>query len=148
MAIVDDVSAQLKDAMKARDKARTTALRGIRASLIEAMKADGSETVSDEAAHELLRRLAKQRRESIDAFAQGGRDELADAERAELAVIESFLPQQADEAQTRAWVEQAIAATGASTPRDMGKVMGHVMKHHKGLVDGTLTRTLAQQLLS
>lgn len=148
LAIIDDVSDQLKEAMKARDKVRTTALRGIRAGLIEAMKADGSSTVSDEAAIALLRRLAKQRLESIEAFDQGGRAELADQERAELAVIDSFLPQLADAATTRGWVEAAIAATGASSMKDMGKVMGALMGAHKDRLDGKLANQLVRELLS
>lgn len=148
MPIIDDVSAQLKEAMKARDKVRTTALRSIRAGLIEAMKADGSDTVSDEAATTLLRRLAKQRTESIEAYEAGGREELAAQEREELAVIEAFLPKLADEATTRAWVQEAIAKTGAESMRDMGKVMGVLMGAHKGELDGKLANGIVKELLS
>ena len=147
MAIIEDVSSQMKDAMKARDKVRLGALRGIRAGLIEAMKADGSETVSDEAAIALLRKLAKQRVESIEAYDKGGRDELAAQERAELAVIEAFLPKLADEATTRAWVEAAIAKTGASSMKDMGKVMGALMGAHKGEMDNKLASGIVRELL-
>ncbi len=147
MAIIDDVSTQLKEAMKAREKVRTTALRGIRAGLIEAMKADGSDTVSDEAATTLLRRLAKQRQESIEAFEQGGREELAAQEREELAVIEGFLPKLADEATTRGWVEAAIAKTGATEMKDMGKVMGVLMGAHKAELDGKLANGIVRELL-
>ena len=148
MAIIDDVSTQLKEAMKARDKVRTTALRSIRAGLIEAMKADGSDTVSDEAAMKLLRRLAKQRKESIEAFDAGGREEMAEQERQELAVIDAFLPQLADEATTRGWVQAAIDKTGASAMGDMGKVMGALMGAHKGQLDGKLANRIVRELLA
>ena len=96
----------------------------------------------------LLRKLEKQRKESIEAFSKGGREEMAETERAELAVIQEFLPQLADEAQTRAWVEAAIAESGASGPRDMGKVMGALMKAHKADIDGNLAREIVQELLA
>ena len=148
VAIIDDVSTQLKQAMKAREKVKVGALRGIRAGLLEAMKADGSDTVSDEAAVALLRRLAKQRKESIEAYEAGGREELAAQERAELAVIETFLPSLADEATTRAWVVEAVAKTGATEMRDMGKVMGALMGAHKGELDGKLANRLVREALS
>jgi uncharacterized protein len=111
------------------------------------MKKDGSQTLDDEVAIAVLRRLAKQREESIDAFAKAGRSERAEAERAEKAVIESFLPNLADEATTRAWVQEAIAETGASSARDLGRVMGAVMKTHRADVDGKLVREIAAGLL-
>ncbi|MCB9677198.1 MAG: GatB/YqeY domain-containing protein [Alphaproteobacteria bacterium] len=147
MGLVETVSSQLKDAMKARDKDRVNGLRGIRAAFIEALKEDGSETLPDEKAMTILRRLAKQRKESIEAYDAGGRPELAEAERAELAVIEGFLPQVADEATTREWVAAAIAQTGASAPADMGKVMGALMKAHQGVLDGKLANRIVRELL-
>lgn len=148
MPIVDDVSAELTKAMRARDSVRTNALRGIRAAFLNEMKKDGADTIPDEICVVLLRRLGKQRKESIEAFEQAGRDERVAAERAELMVIGEFLPSLADEAQTRAWVEAAISETGADAPRDMGKVMGALMKAHKGDVDGALAREIAQELLA
>ena len=149
MPLVDDVSAQLKAAMRAKDKPRVQALRGIRAAFIEASKAAGADdSVSDEQALTILRRLAKQRRESIDAYEAGGREDLAETERSELAVIETFLPQLADEATTRGWVQAAIAQTGASGPGDLGRVMGSLMKAHKGVLDGKLANRIARELLT
>jgi hypothetical protein len=148
MAIEQTVTERLAEAMKARDGARVGALRGIRAAFLNEMKKDNAKTLSDEVSVEVLRRLAKQRRESIEAFAGAGRPERAAEERAELAVIEEFLPRLADEDTTRAWVREAIAATGAAQPGDVGKVMGTVMKVHKGEVDGQLARRLAQELLA
>jgi uncharacterized protein YqeY len=147
MGLVETVSEELKTAMRARDKARVAGLRGIRAAFIEAMKEDGSETLADEAAMTILRRLAKQRRESIEAYDNGGRPELAAEERSELEVIEGFLPQMAGEAQTREWVAAAIAKTGASSMSDMGKVMGVLMGAHKGVLDGKLANQIVRELL-
>ena len=147
MAIIDDVTTQMKDAMRAKEKVKLGALRGIRAAFIEAMKADGSDTVPDAAAITILRRLEKQRKESISAYAEGGREDLAEVEQAELAVLQTFLPSLADEATTAAWVQAAIEKTGASSPADMGKVMGAIMGAHKGEVDGGLAKDIALKAL-
>lgn len=148
MAIFDDVNTLMKEAMKAKDAARVAALRGIRAAFLHELKKDNSDSLDDETCVGILRRLAKQRKESLEAFAAAGRDEMAAAEKAEFAVIQEFLPSLADEAQTKAWVEAAIAATGASGPGDKGKVMGALMKSHKGEIDGGLAQKIAGELLS
>ncbi len=147
MPIFDDVNAALTAAMKAKDQPRTDALRNIRAAFLHECKKDNARTLGDEACLALLRRLEKQRQESIDAFEKGARPELAAKERADLAVVQGFLPKLADEATTRAWVREAIAASGASKPADVGRAMGALMKAHKGDVDGNLARRLAQELL-
>ncbi len=147
MAIFDEVSKQMTAAMRAKDAPRLAALRGMRAAFQLELKREGAQTLSDDACVAVLRRLAKQRKESIDAFENAKRADRADAERAELALIETFLPSLADEAQTRSWVEAAIAETGAAAPGDVGRVMGTVMKAHKGEVDGVLAKKLAAELL-
>jgi len=104
MSIVDDVTVQMKAAMKAKDQRRLATLRSMRTAFLNEMKKDGSDSVSDEVCQGLVRKLEKQRKESIEAFDKAGRDEMADAERAELAVLQEFLPQLADEAQKpRKW---------------------------------------------
>ncbi len=148
MGLVETVAAQMKDAMKAKDAPRLGALRNIRAAFLTEMKKDGSETLADATSIGVLRKLAKQRQESIDAFSQAGRADRADEERAELAVIETFLPRLADAATTRAWVQEAIAASGAGSKKELGKVMGALMKAHKGDVDGDLARQIASELLA
>jgi uncharacterized protein YqeY len=148
MGIYDQVNEQLKDAMRARDTARTQALRNIRAGFIEALKKDNSQTLADEPCVELLRKLAKQRHESIEAYKAGARDDLVAVEVAELAVIEAFLPKLADADATRALLREAIAATGATSAKEMGKVMGYLMKHHKDALDGKLAQQLAKELLA
>ncbi len=148
MPTVETVSQQIKDAMRAKDARRLVALRSIRAAFLNEMKKDNSETLSDEVCVGLLRRLEKQRRESIEAFEQGGREQQAADERAELGVIQEFLPSLADDATTQTWVREVIETTGASKAGDLGRVMGALMKAHKGEVDGALARRIASQLLS
>ena len=148
MAIFDEVSVQMTNAMRAKDAPRLAALRGMRAAFQTETKREGAKTLSDDACVTVLRRLAKQRKESIDAFDKAGRADRAAEERAELELIETFLPSLADASQTRSWVEAAIAETGASAPGDVGRVMGAVMKAHKGDVDGQLAKKLAAELLS
>jgi uncharacterized protein YqeY len=147
MNLVETVTAQMKTAMKAKDAARLAALRNIRAAFLVEMKKDGAETLEDTTSIAVLRRLAKQRQESIEAFTAAQRPERVAEERAELGVIEEFLPRLADEATTRAWVEEAIAASGATSAKELGKVMGALMKAHKGDVDGDLARRIAAERL-
>jgi uncharacterized protein YqeY len=147
MSIVDRVTAELKDAMRAKDERRLSALRSMRTAFLNEMKKDGADSLDDATCETLLHRLEKQRKESIEAFTKGGREEMAEAERQELAVIQRFLPSLADEAQTRAWVEAAIAESGAQGQKDMGRVMGALMKVHKAEIDGNLARGIAQELL-
>jgi hypothetical protein len=136
--IRDDIKAALVTAMKARDASRTAALRLIQAAIknrdIElrtaAAPADDDLLVTD-----VLQKMAKQRRESIEMFDAGGRAELADAERAELAVIESFMPAQMDEASARAVIGSIVAELGASSVKDMGRVMATVKERHAGEID-------------
>ena len=149
MALVDDVSTAMKEAMKAKESVRLQALRSIRAAFLNEMKKPGAESsLSDEACVGLLRRLKKQRKESIEAFEGAGRTELAEVEKGELAVIQSYLPSLADEATTRAWVQTAIEQAGVTDPKQLGKVMGALMKEHKGDVDAGLAKRLAGELLA
>lgn len=145
--IVEDVARQLTEAMRAKDAPRVAALRGIRAALLHEMKRDGSTTIADRDALPVLRRLAKQHGESIEAFERAGRPERVAQERAELEVIESFLPRLADAQATRRFVREAMAETGARSPADLGRVMGVLMKQHRDEVDGALARRIAAEEL-
>ena len=147
MAIFDEVSDGLKVALKAKDTPRVTALRAVRAAFINELKKDNADALADEQCLTLLRKIEKQHLESIDAFEKGDRPERAASERAELEVVREFLPALADEAQTAAWVDEAIAATGASSAKELGKVMGALMKAHKGDIDGNLARRIAGEKL-
>jgi uncharacterized protein YqeY len=146
MSLVERVNQELKASMLARDAVRLTAFRMIKAAFLELEKS-GKGEVTDEKCVEVLRRMKNQREESIAQYEAGGRPELAEAERAELAVLETLLPQLADEATTLGWVREAIAASGASSAREMGKAMGALMKAHKADVDAGLARKLLEREL-
>jgi uncharacterized protein YqeY len=147
MSISAVVQEELKKAMLAKDAVRTTGLRMIRAAIIELSKT-GSGEPDDAKILEALRRLKKQREESITAYEAAGRNELAATEKVELEIIEGFLPKLADEATTLAWVKEAIVASGATNVKEVGKAMGALMKAHKndpmdaGLAKALLTREL------
>lgn len=148
MPLVDEISRLMREAMKAKDAPRTGALRMVRAAFLNEMKKDGADTLADEVCITLLRKLAKQRKESVEAFAAAGREESAEAERSELAIIEEFLPSLADEETTRGWVAAAIAESGATSAKEMGKAMGALMKAHKGDVDGALAQRILREKLT
>jgi uncharacterized protein YqeY len=148
MSIYERITAQMTQAMKSKDPTRLAALRNIRAAFLHEMKKDNSKDLPDEACVDVLRRLEKQRRESIEAFESGGREAQAAAERADLAVVREFLPALADEVTTRAWVQEAIAAAGAAGPKDLGRVMGAIMAKHKGEIDGGLANKILRELLA
>lgn len=145
--LVETVSSELKQAMLAKDAPRVTGLRMIRAAFIE-MEKDGKGAVTEERALEALRRLKKQREDSIAEYTKANRADLAEVEIVELAIIEGFLPKLADEPTTLAWVKEAIAASGAKSSKEAGKVMGALMKAHKADVDGGLAKKLIDQELA
>ena len=130
-------TAALKEAMLAKDAARTSTLRMVLAKLKDAdiaARPSGVEKTPEEQILGMLRGMQKSRRESVDLYRQGNRSELAAKEEAEISVIESFLPQQMDDAAIAAAVEAAIAETGAASVKDMGKVMA-VLRKHGGALD-------------
>lgn len=133
------ISDALKDAMRAKEARTVGALRLILAKLkdqdIAARPRGVTDGIPDEEILQMLQSMIKQRRESIALYEQGGRQELADQERDEIAVIERFLPRQMDEADTRAAIGAAIAATGAAGVKDMGKVMAELRARHAGQMD-------------
>ncbi len=146
MSIPETISAQLKDAMRARDTARLSALRMIKAALLEAEKKAGS-TPADDDCVAVLRRMRKQREDAASQYRQAGRQDLAEGEEAEMTVIDGFLPQLADADTTRAWVREAIESSGATAANQLGMAMGALMKSHKGEVDGGLARSILQEEL-
>ncbi|AWN36097.1 GatB/YqeY domain-containing protein [Methylobacterium radiodurans] len=131
-------TAEMKEAMKAGEKDKLATIRMIQAALKDkdiAARGLGKEAVSDEEILALLQKMIKQRTESAGVYEQGGRPELAANERAEIAVIQGFLPQQMDEAETKAAIEAAISETGAAGPKDMGKVIGALKGKFAGRMD-------------
>jgi uncharacterized protein YqeY len=149
--IRDDIKAATIAAMKAGEKDRTAALRQISAKIKDRdieERTSGKDIPDDELVVSVLQKMAKQRRESIEMYDAGGRAELAAVERAELAVIEEFLPQMMDEAATKAAIEAIKAETGASSMKDMGAVMGELKARHGAVLDGRLASTLVKAALS
>jgi uncharacterized protein len=147
----DAFADRLKQAMKARDAGTVSAVRLILAGLKErdvAARGEGRpEGLSDADIGRMLQGMIRQRRESIALFEQGNRRDLADKERAEIAVIEGFLPQQMGEAETEAAVRAAIAELGASAVKDMGKVMAALRERHPGSLDLGRASAVARRLL-
>jgi uncharacterized protein YqeY len=138
MALRDQFTDQLKTSMKAGDAARTSTLRMILARLKDtdiAARPKGIDKVPDEEIVAMLRGMVKSRRESVEMYQQGNRPELAAKEEAEIAVLESFLPRQLDEAGMTQAIDAAIAATGAASIKDMGKVMAALRAQHPATLD-------------
>ncbi len=149
MALFDQISADIKDAMKARDKVRLETLRNIKKVFIEAKTAPGAnDTLEDAAAMKILQKLAKQGKESAATYTQQNRADLADAELAQVAVIEEYLPKALSEAEIEAIVKEIIAETGASSIKEMGKVMGLASKKMAGQADGGVISGIVKKLLA
>ncbi len=138
MTLRERFTAELKAAMLAKDAARTSTIRMIMAKLKDtdiAARPTGVEQVPEEQIVAMLRGMVKSRRESVEMYAQGGRQELAEKEAAEIAVIEGFLPQQMDEAAMRQAVADAVAESGAASVKEMGKVMAVLKAKHAATMD-------------
>lgn len=141
--------AEMKEAMKSKNEA---ALRGLRAIKSEIIKAKTEPGAGGELAPEkeipMLQKMVKQRKDSLQIYEEQNREDLAQKEREEIAVIERFLPQQMSEEELRAALQEIIAETGASSPADMGKVMGAATKKLAGRADGKTISTLVKQMLA
>jgi hypothetical protein len=140
---------ELKAAMKSSDATRRDSLRMVLAAVQKAEKeTTHGRALSDDEMIGVLTRELKIRHESVDTFRAGGREDLVVNEEAAIAVVSEFMPQQLSEAELRALVDQAIAETGAATPRDMGKVMGWLSPKTRGKADGKAVSQLVTQLLA
>ena len=149
MALFEQISEDIKSAMKARDKVRLETLRNIKKVFLEAKTAPGAnDTLADADALKIIQKLAKQGKESAATFAQQNRQDLADAELAQVAVIESYLPQQLSEAEIEERVRAIIAETGATSMRDMGRVMGLASKQMAGVADGRVISAIVKKALA
>jgi len=153
MSIRERLTSDIKSAMKSRDSLRLGCLRMLKSRLQEKeVAARGSEgadyEITDEDVLQVFSTYAKQRRDSIDAYREGGRDDLADKEQAELAIVEEYLPQQLGADEIRELVREAIAESGASSPKDMGAVMKAVMPKTQGRADGKQVNQIVRELLS
>jgi uncharacterized protein YqeY len=138
--------------MRSQHKRRMSTLRLVNAAIKDRMiqnrGAGKSDQMNDAEVREILAKMIKQRRESAEAYEQGGRPELAEAEREEIAIIEDFLPRQMSEPETRAAVEKVVAEMGGGGLKDMGKVMAAIKERYAGQMDMARASSLAKQLLS
>ena len=146
MPLYQDIESQLKNAMKAQDQARLMALRNIK-SVLKNKAIDARRDLNDDEVIQSLSTLAKQRKESIEAFKSGGRQDLVDKEEAELKIIEEFLPKQLSAEELEKLIREAIAETGAQGPKDMGKVMKALQPKVVGRADGKAVSERVKSLL-
>ena len=147
MSLTEQLQADMKTAMRDGDAHRRDTLRMVIAAAQNAAK-EKREALSDEEALAVLAKQVKTRRESIKAFRDAGRDDLADKEQAEIDVLAPYLPEQLGEDEVRLLVAEAISANGATSPRDMGRVMGALMPKVKGRADGKLVSSLVNEELA
>ncbi len=149
MSLFETINTEIASAMKARDRVRLEALKGIKKEFIEAKTAPGAGgELPDDKATAILVKMAKQRRESAAIYTENGRDELAQGELAEVTVIEEFLPKALSEEELDAEIQKIIAETGASSPKEMGKVMGVATKRLAGRADGKMISAKVREFLA
>lgn len=149
MSIFDQVNEGIKNAMKNKEEATLCALRGVKSALLLAKTEKGAaDELSEEKEIQVLQKLVKQRKESLEIYTAQNRADLAAVESEEITVIEKFLPKQMDEAEVRGILQNIIVTVGASGPQDMGKVMGVATKQLAGKADGKLISTLVKELLA
>lgn len=149
MSLEQQIMAEMKEAMKSKNEGVLRGLRAIKAEIIKAKTEPGAAGEINEATEQkFLQKMMKQRRDSLDIFEKQGREDLAAKEREEMAVIEKFLPKQLDEAELKEIIKGIIAETGASSPADMGKVMGVASKQLAGKADGKTISAIVKELLS
>ncbi|MEI7735990.1 MAG: GatB/YqeY domain-containing protein [Ferruginibacter sp.] len=149
MGLEQQIMAEMKDAMKAKDEATLRGLRAIKAEIIKAKTEPGAGGEIDEATEQkFLQKMMKQRRDSLEIFEKQGRADLANKEKEEMAIIERFLPKQLGEDELKGIIAAIIAETGAASPADMGKVMGVASKQLAGKADGKTISNIVKELLS
>lgn len=149
MKLTEQIDADLKAAMLARDEVRKLTIRGIKKEIIEARTAPGSTgEVGDEEVLKICAKLLKQRKDSATIYSQQGRPELAENEMAEAAVIESYMPKPISSDELETTIRTIIAQTGAQGPKDMGKVMGVASKQLAGKVEGKMLSEIVKNILN
>jgi uncharacterized protein len=147
MTIVERISSELNQAMKERDALRVATLRLVKSAL-KNQEIEAGGPLDDEAAVRVLTRLTNQRKESVEQYEKGGRPDLAERERAELAILADYMPAGVDEAEIRTAIFEVVAKLGSPSPREMGTVMKEVMARFKGRpADGRLISQLVKQAL-
>lgn len=148
MALEQQIQKDIMEAMKAHNTVRTNAVRAIKSEILLAKTSGAGAEITDGDVIKLIQKLIKQRKESAAMYAQGGRQDLADNELAEVAEMEGYLPKQLSEAEVEEIVKGIIAETGASSMADMGKVMGLATKKLAGQADGRTVSTIVKKLLA
>jgi hypothetical protein len=146
----DQIADDLKDAMRAKDDVRRRTLRSLTAALTNAeiaSRGDGDGELSEQEELRILQKAAKQREESIEQYEEAGRDELAEKERAELAIIKEYLPQPLTEEELRDIIQSIVDDVGAESMADMGRVMGPAMSQLRGRADGNRVREIVEEIL-
>ena len=148
MSLETQVMESLKEAMKAKNTVALESLRAIKSAILLAKTETGANELTESDELKILQKLVKQRKDSAALYAQQGRNDLAEPELAQMAVIEKFLPAQLSEAEVEEALKGIIAQVGATSPKDMGKVMGVATKQLAGKADGKLISELVKKLLS
>lgn len=149
MNLFDKVSGDIKTAMLARDKVRLEALRGLKKEFLEAKTAKGGDgELSDDAALKILAKMVKQRKESASIYTEQNREDLAGEELAQAAIIEEYLPKQLSEEELTAALKEIIARVGATSAKEMGKVMGTATKELAGKAEGKAISAKVRELLA
>jgi uncharacterized protein YqeY len=149
MNLEQKVMAEMKDAMKAKDEALLRGLRAIKAEIIKAKTEPGANgELSEDTENKMLQKMMKQRKDSLEIYRTQKRDDLAKKEEEEIAIIEKFLPKQMNETELKEALKKIIEDVGASSPADMGKVMGVATKQLAGKADGKTISAMVKELLS
>lgn len=149
MSLEENIMGELKDAMKSRNEAALRGLRAIKAEIIKAKTEPGAHgQISADTELKMLQKMVKQRKDALEIYQQQKRADLAQKEEEEIAIIEKFLPKQLSEAELKEALIKIIAETGASSPADMGKVMGAATKQLAGKTDGKAISAAVKELLS
>lgn len=149
MSLEQKVMAEMKDAMKAKNEAALRGLRAIKAAIILAKTSEGAGgELKEEDETKLLQKLVKQRKDSLDIYQKQSRPDLAEKEQEEITVIEKFLPEQMSEEELKKQISEIISQVGASSPADMGKVMGVATKQLAGKAEGKAISSAVKELLS
>ena len=151
MTLKEQIAEDIKSAMKAKDKIRLETVRSIKKVIIEKeveLRGKGKDSLTTEDEIQLLVQQAKQRKDSIEQYLKAGREDLAEKEQAELAVIQTYLPEQMSDEEVEKVVSEIIAKVGATTAKDFGKVMGAAMKELKGKADGKKIQAIVKEKLN
>ncbi|MBO8092509.1 MAG: GatB/YqeY domain-containing protein [Prosthecochloris sp.] len=151
MSLKEQIDQDLKSSMKSGDKTRLNAIRSIRAALLEkevSVRVGGKAELTEEQEIEVITSLAKKRRDSIEQYRNAGRDDLADTEQAELDILVTYLPEQLSDEEIERAVRSIVEQTGASSMKDMGRVMGAAMKELKGKADGGKVQEFVKSALN